>query len=788
MAFTLMMVAFSLRTWRRNGVACDELLFLPGTPHGHYHGIDSPSVVGQGGTLGNAAAAQLPRMEETNHKPVGTGLVASTTTATASYEGDVAAGGVGRMVPGRIGNHTHPSAATATALSLPAAASAAADESTSTSAVVQIIFPPHPRSELLSSPRNRLLSKDSSISSIQEFINSWEDEEGGGGGGGGGGNATNHGTDLDNDDDDEPDDETAPLNRDVEPTMTSNHHNSTGAVELTTLNRDTSCQAESLLRTRPPTAEEQDEDENDDGPVQRFRQNHPQITRIGSFFFFRSSATSTQNAAYAPSGPSVVGAALDLSMPILFNFHLFIEAFNHMGDTTPAKILPLIFLTILMVRCSFPPGRRGRFYNTMKFTFMAPFHASRFRDSYIGDVLTSLIRPFQDVMFALSYYVTVVAGTISGKYGLSTSGEILVHSWWLHNVILPSVALVPLWFKFLQTLREAYDHQQRWPYLGNAFKYLSAALVILYGMTHPEDRRSPLWLICFAWTMLYQIYWDVCMDWELLVIAPTARVGPQSDDEEVSPIMTCGCSRAISSFHPNSHILLSLHRYVLQPTHDGIAWVVRRIPSWRQIQLRPRRLYKTNAFYWWILAYNAVFRFTWMLCFIPAYHLSASGTEQVTTFSSDTNSYVGVLLPVAEILRRTFWGFLYLEMKTIKLMDGDPSYSALGDLSEDLEDGCCDDGGVGNQEHNGVGIGSETPSVSSMDSSSKQTARYLPSWLGTGMQPHTAILQHTPVATATRVREWMAQFDNEAGWRRLFVAELSLWAVAFVGLGIWATS
>lgn len=31
LAFSLMCAAFSLRTWRRNGVACDELIFLPGT-------------------------------------------------------------------------------------------------------------------------------------------------------------------------------------------------------------------------------------------------------------------------------------------------------------------------------------------------------------------------------------------------------------------------------------------------------------------------------------------------------------------------------------------------------------------------------------------------------------------------------------------------------------------------------------------------------------------------------------------------------------------------------------
>jgi hypothetical protein len=44
LAFTLMMCAYSLRTWRRNGIACDELLFLPGTLHGHEHGVEGPLI------------------------------------------------------------------------------------------------------------------------------------------------------------------------------------------------------------------------------------------------------------------------------------------------------------------------------------------------------------------------------------------------------------------------------------------------------------------------------------------------------------------------------------------------------------------------------------------------------------------------------------------------------------------------------------------------------------------------------------------------------------------------
>jgi hypothetical protein len=32
LAFALFCGAYSLRMWRRNGIACDELLFLPGSP------------------------------------------------------------------------------------------------------------------------------------------------------------------------------------------------------------------------------------------------------------------------------------------------------------------------------------------------------------------------------------------------------------------------------------------------------------------------------------------------------------------------------------------------------------------------------------------------------------------------------------------------------------------------------------------------------------------------------------------------------------------------------------
>jgi hypothetical protein len=246
------------------------------------------------------------------------------------------------------------------------------------------------------------------------------------------------------------------------------------------------------------------------------------------------------------------------------------------------------------------------------------------------------------------------------------------------------------------------------------------------------------------------------MDWELLVIAPRES-GEVGLDLESSCIPT-----RISSVRPNSYVILMLQRKVFLPLRDALRMVIGWFPSLKRIQLRPRRLYKSEAFYWKILAYNIVFRFLWMLSFIPAYHLSASGLSHVATFSSDTNSYVGVLLPVAEILRRTFWGFLFLEMQTIKMTDGDPNYS-----------------------YDNIEINTQDETELSEDSADKRNSKqYLPSWLGTPQQlQHDASSKNSPCG---RLTNWIQ--CSEETREKLFLAELSTWAVAFVALGLWATT
>lgn len=232
------------------------------------------------------------------------------------------------------------------------------------------------------------------------------------------------------------------------------------------------------------------------------------------------------------------------------------------------------------------------------------------------------------------------------------------------------------------------------------------------------------------------------------------RTEPPTSHECQSPV----CAR-ISSLRPSSRYLLNIQMYFLQPISDGVRYISSQIPSLDHIQLRPKRLYKNPSFYWRIFWVNCALRFTWMLCFIPAYRLSTS-EEKDATFSSDVNSYVGVLLPMAEIIRRCYWGFLKMEMETIRMMDSNTLYSRIGEGDNVEEE---DD-----------------------DNSDKARSSFrIPTWLDTQQkQQHDAATSSFSRSTYSRLGRVL--HCSDAFRHQLFIAELTLWAGAFVGLGYWA--
>ena len=345
-----------------------------------------------------------------------------------------------------------------------------------------------------------------------------------------------------------------------------------------------------------------------------------------------------------------------------------------------------------------------------------------FRDAFVADIFTSLVRPLQDIVYCLFYYCVSIWAMFSSSHSLDDVGIYLKNSWVLHNIALPACAILPLWFKFLQTLRQARDSGRHWPHTANSFKYLTAACVIFYAMAHPEGRRGRLWITSFVAAVLYQIWWDVVMDWELLVIVPRRGGGVASPPASLAP--SC-----------------------LQPIVCRVSKMCHYVACHR-IALRPQRLYRRNAFYWRVLTYNVCFRFIWMLSFVPAYHFSSATGEEISTLSIDFKTYVGAVISVAELIRRCLWGILKLELETIQVSSVD-EYGPLTDMDEKF---------------------GQTDPLHLMVSALQFESQAL--MLGTPGQDKRGRSSCSSLFTC-----------SEAFWRRVFALELVIWAAAFIGLG-----
>ena len=220
-------------------------------------------------------------------------------------------------------------------------------------------------------------------------------------------------------------------------------------------------------------------------------------------------------------------------------------------------------------------------------------------------------------------------------------------------------------------------------------------------------------------------------------------------------------AQSMSSVRPTSYWYLALQRFCL-PVRECIRSRMARFPSYKQIRLRQRRLYKSDIFYWRIFWYNCIFRFCWMLSSIPAYHLSTSGRDVVTTFSSDTHSYVGVLLPMAEIFRRTIWGFLHVEIQTLRMSEGNPAYNYTPVVAQTQDE--------------------EELSSSDSRNSKNASRNFLPAWLLGSQQP----LQHEAATSSSSFKLSNIFALDDATREKLFFAELCVWAVGFVVAGMWA--
>ncbi|KAL3787220.1 hypothetical protein HJC23_004261, partial [Cyclotella cryptica] len=284
-----------------------------------------------------------------------------------------------------------------------------------------------------------------------------------------------------------------------------------------------------------------------------------------------------------------------------------------------APLFPLGLFCISIFKTLFPWKKKGKVGMTLvMMTVGAPFYEVTFRDGFIGDIITSAVRPLQDLLFTL-FFLPLGLHAYWSSYTIDAAAIPIERSWIVHTLLLPACTLSPLWWRFCQNLRQCYDTKRRWPSLGNALKYMLAAEVATFGMFDPSIKKHPVWICAFAGATLYQVWWDVFMDWGLL------------------------------------------------------EWDY--VKGW--FTLRSTRLYKRKWVYFLIFGINFALRFVGMITLIPPVHLSRTTGLIVNTFT-DFDLFVGSLAACAEIFRRTVWALLRLEWEVIKTRKGFESQESPG--------------------------------------------------------------------------------------------------------------
>jgi len=349
-----------------------------------------------------------------------------------------------------------------------------------------------------------------------------------------------------------------------------------------------------------------------------------------------------------PSPAKIANAALDSLLLILVSLFLFtlssaeggryvdgmaeLHTFKWMA-LVAAPIFPLVLFLAACLATVIPwkEERRSQWL-ILSYTMGAPMYHVTFRDGFIGDILTSSVRPLQDLAFTVFYVFSGLKGWWQQSYDLDAADLPLESNWMLHTVLLPMCMASPLWWRFCQNLRQTYEYKRRWPYLGNALKYFIAAEVAVFGVYMQAPKESPIWLAAFVLATLYQIWWDIFMDWELLVFTRWKD-------------------------------------FDIDLRKDGLYSFQFSIPV--ALKLRKTRIYSVSWMYWSILVINIVLRFCWTLSFLPPHYLNRAGVLS-DTFEGDFSAILNPTIASAEICRRTLWGWLRVEWEAIKVARNEP--------------------------------------------------------------------------------------------------------------------
>ncbi|CAK4186155.1 unnamed protein product, partial [Aphanomyces euteiches] len=219
-----------------------------------------------------------------------------------------------------------------------------------------------------------------------------------------------------------------------------------------------------------------------------------------------------------PDYSQVLDDASHLSIVYFVNFILYAQIENQvLPENIPKGYFPLTFAVYLIFYFTSKDwGRHRRIALVLRDIVLPPIFPVSYFHTFAANYMTSATKMNQDIAWSVCYFST-------GEFlDESTSTDICANNLYLTRVAVPLITTLPLWWRFVQSLRRVYDMKSWFPGVLNALKYAFSLLVSLFGILHsfyspvqPSNTIQIVWIVLFVMSSLYNWLWDVIMDWGL---------------------------------------------------------------------------------------------------------------------------------------------------------------------------------------------------------------------------------------------------------------------------------
>lgn len=184
-----------------------------------------------------------------------------------------------------------------------------------------------------------------------------------------------------------------------------------------------------------------------------------------------------------------------------------------------AAYAPAVAACFAGYRLCVPWARRKHLWHSLSRVVAAPCVEVKFVDTYVADVLGSMVKIWLDALWAVCFFGTgdfVLSWNKRKETSLLPQcAESIVYE----RLLAPVVCLLPVWFRFAQCLRKHRDlgtDRSNKIHLLNATKYALSMLVSLSSALKIgvwSENFSALWLGIFCLSSFYSWAWDVVKDW-----------------------------------------------------------------------------------------------------------------------------------------------------------------------------------------------------------------------------------------------------------------------------------